>query len=291
MATALARDRGFSTDKSLQKDQNERIRGALGELQPLHAAALKNPEAMKQVPLIEINEVNPIDCWLLGGMAAQNDAPNAGTAAAAAVLARQQTPDGFWSFSLPRVPMQSSFVTFTALAVRSLNAYAPRADAADTAARVAKAKAWLLNAPAQCCDDRAFRLLGLKWAGASMDERKKAIDEVLASQRPDGGWSQLPTLHSDAYATGQALYALRIGGGIAADDANYAKGLNYLLRTQDDDGSWFVNKRAIPANNYFDAGFPGGESQYASFNGTCWATMALLESVAPKAKQARVAKR
>jgi hypothetical protein len=43
-----------------------------------------------------------------------------------------------------------------------------------------------------------------------------------------------------------------------------------------------VNKRAFPANNYFDAGFPHGESQYASFNGTCWATMALLETTAKK---------
>ena len=51
-----------------------------------------------------------------------------------------------------------------------------------------------------------------------------------------------------------------------------------MLRTQDEDGSWFVNKRAIPANNYFNAGFPHGESQYASFNGTCWATMALLQA-------------
>ena len=29
---------------------------------------------------------------------------------------------------------------------------------------------------------------------------------------PDGGWGQLPTMASDAYATGQALYALHAGG-------------------------------------------------------------------------------
>jgi ankyrin repeat protein len=279
IVTASARDHGFTTDSALEKDQIARIRGALKELQPLHAKALTSAEAMKQVPLIEMNEVNPGDSWLLAGMAAQHDAPNAGTAAMAMVLARQQMPDGFWSFSLPRVPMQSSVFTFTALAIKSLNAYAPRANAAEVKERIGKAKAWLMKAPAQSSDDRAFRLLGLKWCGASLDERRASVDELIASQRPDGGWSQMPNMQSDAYATGQALYALRVGGGIAPDDPSFAKGIEYLLRTQDDDGSWFVNKRAIPANNYFDAGFPGGESQYASFNGTCWAVLALLETV------------
>ena len=55
--------------------------------------------------------------------------------------------------------------------------------------------------------------------------------------------------------------------------------MQFLLRTQEEDGSWFVNKRAMPINNYFDAAFPHGQSQYASFNATCWATMALLPAV------------
>ena len=71
-------------------------------------------------------------------------------------------------------------------------------------------------------------------------------------------------------------------GGATSSDPAFAKGIQYLLRTQQDDGSWFVGKRAIPANNYFDASFPYGESQYASFNGTCWATMALLETIPQK---------
>ena len=44
----------------------------------------------------------------------------------------------------------------------------------------------------------------------------------------------------------------------------------------EDDGSWFVNKRAVYANNYFDTGFPHGESQYISYGATCWSTMALM---------------
>ncbi len=279
MATASARNHGFSVDPALNQAQLGRIRGALKALRPLHEQALDNAEAMKQVPLIEINEATTLDGWLLAGMAAQADAPTQATAAMAMVLARQQAPDGYWTFSVPRVPMQSSFVTFTALAVRALNAYGPRSRSAEITERLGKAKAWLTKAPLQSSDDRAFCLLGLKWAGASIAERRKAIEDLRAAQQPDGGWAQMPGMRSDAYASGQALYALRVAGDVSADDAAYSQGIRFLLRTQDDDGSWFVNKRAIPANNYFDAAFPHGESQYASFNGTCWATMALLESM------------
>ena len=89
---------------------------------------------------------------------------------------------------------------------------------------------------------------------------------------------------SDAYATGQALYALREGANVKTSEGFYDRGVQYLLRTQDEDGSWFVNKRTNPGNNYFDAGFPNGQSQYASFNGTCWAMMALLETLPAKGK-------
>ena len=62
-------------------------------------------------------------------------------------------------------------------------------------------------------------------------------------------------------------------------DSIYQRGSTFLIHSQQEDGSWFVNKRALPSNNYFDAGFPGGESQYASFNVTCCATLALLPLV------------
>jgi len=196
------------------------------------------------------------------------------TDAMAACLARQQALDGSWTFSLPRIPMQSSVFTFTALAVQALKAYGP----SDTHARVAGARDWFLKSKPRNSEDRASRLLGLTWCGVDGSDRHKAAAEVLADQRSDGGWSQVPGGHSDAYATGQALYALRVSGGVSASNPALKRGVRFLLRTQDDDGSWFVNKRAIPANNYFSCGFPHGESQHASFNGTCWAVLALLQA-------------
>jgi squalene cyclase len=125
-------------------------------------------------------------------------------------------------------------------------------------------------------EDRAFRLLGLKWVGAPEDEIRKAADELMAGQKKDGGWAQLPGMATDAYATGSALFALSQGGGLPVDSPAYQSGVKFLLRHQAEDGTWFVNKRAMPANNYFDAEYPYGQSQYISFIAGCWSTMALI---------------
>ena len=282
IATGMASDHGFKLDSAIQKEQSARVNGALNALRPLHEGALKNSEVMKQVPLIEINEVNTLDTWILAGRAAQKEAPNSAAAAMTSVLARQQSSNGCWSMSLPRSPMQSSPFTFTALSIRSLVAYAPKSESKKIVAQIKSAQAWLTTTPAKSSEDRASQLLGLKWASADATALKKVTETIKADQRHDGGWSQLPTLSSDAYATGQALYALHEGGGMSISDPIYQQGVQFLLRTQDADGSWFVNKRAIPANNYFNAGFPHGQSQYSSFNGSCWAMMALLETVGAK---------
>jgi hypothetical protein len=65
--------------------------------------------------------------------------------------------------------------------------------------------AWLRKAESHGTQDDAFRILGLKWGGAPAAELGKLAATLLASQKPDGGWSQLPAMKSDAYATGQAL--------------------------------------------------------------------------------------
>lgn len=277
MTTGEAAAHGFHLDPDVQSVEAARVSGMVAAMLPLHKQALKDPQAMKQLPLIEINEVSTTDGWLLGGMISQKQPRTEATAAMAMCLARQQAPDGSWTFSVPRVPMQSSFFTFTALAVHALQVYAPESNRSEIEQRIARAREWLSTAHPQNSEDRASRLLGLTWAAADKQIRREAVADILKDQRRDGGWSQLANGQSDAYATGQALYALQVGGMSPSDPA-WRRGERFLLRTQDEDGSWYVNKRAMPANNYFSSGFPHGESQYASFNGTCWATLALLQT-------------
>jgi squalene cyclase len=78
----------------------------------------------------------------------------------------------------------------------------------------------------------------------------------------------------DAYSTGQALYALH-AAGMVPTAASYQNGANYLLRTQREDGSWFVRSRAFPFQPYFDTGFPHGRDQFISAAATSWAVIAL----------------
>jgi hypothetical protein len=83
---------------------------------------------------------------------------------------------------------------------------------------------------------------------------------------------------SDAYATGQALQALRLAG-IAVTAANYKKGVDYLLKTQREDGSWFVESRGFGFQPYREYGFPHGRSQFISAAATSWAVMALAPAI------------
>ena len=124
-------------------------------------------------------------------------------------------------------------------------------------------------------EDRAMRLLGLKWAGAPKTDLKAAACDLIAQQRADGGWAQLDTLETDAYATGQALTALAESGELSISGPIYRRGVSYRLRTQIADGSWLVRTRSFALQRLKDSGFPHGRDQWISASGTSWAAMAL----------------
>lgn len=100
-------------------------------------------------------------------------------------------------------------------------------------------------------------------------------------QRADGGWSDLESMESGAFATGKTLYALHTAG-LPVTDAAYARGVRYLLNTQQEDGSWYVKTRALALQPHFDAGFPHGFDQWISAAGTNWATVALSLASPPR---------
>jgi hypothetical protein len=110
--------------------------------------------------------------------------------------------------------------------------------------------------------------------------------EVLAGQRSDGGWADMASMTTNAYATGKALVALQTAG-LPVSDPAFQRGIRYLLSTQQDDGSWFVKTRALAFQPYFDNHFPYAHDQWISAAGSSWATMALsLAAPAPQAARA-----
>jgi ankyrin repeat protein len=194
-----------------------------------------------------------------------------------------QTPAGNWdAFESRRPPMSSGVYQTTALAVYTLKTYGPPAEKADTDKALARAAAWLEAAKPATTQDQAFHVMGLAWSNVRPASIADAAKALAAAQRPDGGWSQLPTMGSDAYATGEALYALNAAGRMPATDPVYAKGVRYLLNTQAADGSWHVKSRSIWVQPYFESGFPYGPDQWISAAGTSWATMALSLTVEPE---------
>lgn len=183
-----------------------------------------------------------------------------------------------WPTRGTRPPTEASHVTTTAMAVRGVRRFAQ-----DTSAkRVTAACQWLTDFTPRDTEDRVFRLIGLHAGGATADELKAAAKDLLATQQSDGGWAQTARRHSDAYATGSALWALHTAGGVKPTDPAYVRGLAFLLGTQLDDGSWHVRTRSRPVQTYFESGFPHGKDQFISCAGTGWTTAAL--AVACEAK-------
>lgn len=190
-------------------------------------------------------------------------------------LASRQTTDGSWQFvNEIRPPINGSAFVATALAIRALRGFAPPVHRQDMELQVARGRAFLEKSEPDETQDRAFKLLGLVWSGAPAQRIEKEKAALITLQRSNGGWGQMPTLDPDAYATGQALYALH-AAGMAPTATTYRRGADYLLRTQLEDGTWFVRTRAFPIQPYFETGFPHGRSQFISTAATGWAAIAL----------------
>ena len=170
--------------------------------------------------------------------------------------------------------------------LRSLQVYGPKAQRAKYDEAVKRATDWLMKVQPRNTDERVFQLFGLAWAGVKPDHEiiKQGVRELLAEQRTDGGWAQLPTLASDAYATGQVLVALRESGAhkMPSCATAYKRGVEFLLKTQLEDGSWYIRSRSVPLQPYFEGGFPHGHDQWISAAATNWAAMALAEALREK---------
>jgi ankyrin repeat protein len=267
MTAAEAREKGFAIDEAEVREQMTRTRAYL--------------ESWRERELQDIAIPGRIDttAYILVGLAAADYPPDPATDALARYVRRRQLADGSWHVASHRPPIESSDIAMTALSLRALQAYAPAPLKAEYARAIERGAAWLGRAEATSNEDHVYLVLGLTWGGGSRAAIRRTANALIARQRADGGWSQIATLPSDAYATGQALTALAQSGVITSTDPVYERGVRFLLDTQLDDGSWYVRSRAIPIQPYFDSEFPHGKDQFISAAATNWATMALTGAV------------
>jgi hypothetical protein len=262
MAVAAATRSGYRIDESLVTEQKRIIAAYL--------------ESWRERTLQNIPIAGGVDTisYLMLGIRAAGQSPDVATDAQVIWLKRRQMPDGRWPVQTIRPPIESNDIEVTAVSMRALQMYAPTPYRREYLTAVDRARNWLATAKAEATEERAFRVLGLSWAEAGKPIIDGAVRELMAAQQRDGGWAQLPSMPSDAYATGEALVALE-EVGIDLRNGAFRRGVEFLLRTQLEDGSWHVHSRSEPIQAYFESGFPHRADQWISAASTAWATTAL----------------
>ena len=266
MTVSLARDRGFAIDAGLLSTQVTKIVDVgAGRSERLILGEASINEAIGQ-------------SYSLVGLASTRQVDARRFALVAHMLAGKQHVSGKWSWYSHRPPLEDGEMTATALSVRALRLFAPAARADETRTRIERARTWLASARVDSTEDAAMQILGLVWSGAPKTTWQAAARRLKAAQQSDGGWTQIPTRSSDAYATGQAVVALALAGELAPADPATRRAVAFLLTSQQADGSWLVTTRRARHEGlpYFDSGFPHGKHQFISYAGAAWATMALL---------------
>jgi squalene-hopene/tetraprenyl-beta-curcumene cyclase len=191
-----------------------------------------------------------------------------------------QQKDGSWTWNQHRLPPQEYDDYYGAVYAALGVGHAPENYARSESAKegLARLKECLRKNPPPNLHHKTWLL----WASLKLEglmtppEREQTIKELLALQRPDGGWN-LPSLGdwkrlngtfndkqapSDGYATGLVLYVLR-QGGVSATKDSIRRGVTWLQTNQRASGRWFT--RSLNADR----------AHYNTNAGTAYAVMAL----------------
>jgi hypothetical protein len=126
---------------------------------------------------------------------------------------------------------------------------------------------WLRECRPETVLDAAAVLIGLADAddAAAKEQRAQCLDLVRRGEAREGGWGPYVNSPPKPFDTAVVLLALRHAHESRAATAMIARGRQYLIVTQLEDGSWPETTRP-----------PGGTSYAQRASTTGWATQALL---------------
>ena len=161
----------------------------------------------------------------------------------AAEIPKRQEKAGSWISVDDRVPIHESRAIDTAWCVMAMEAGTDMSKPSPEREAIMKGKAWLDGQTPVTQQAKLFKIWMALREKKTRAQLQPAIDELLASQQPDGGWRQAPETKSDAYATGQSLYVLWLAG-YTADQPQIKRGIDFLIATQKPDGSWPMLSRS-----------------------------------------------
>jgi hypothetical protein len=264
IALALAKERGFAITEETLRDPAEHTQSdLLSEIESYRKGQGQGGGVTRAGYAL----------WTLQASGWEGDEA---TAAVIQFLLKRDNERDYWKESSNRPPSEASTFTTTYVAIRALQAYGFDEQKPRIAQRIQKARRWLEETSPKDTEDRVFRLLGLKAASSEKERIQAAVKDLMQTQYADGGWSQRDGHEPDAYATGSVIFALRTAGGLPAEAPEIRNGLAFLLRTQRDDGSWYVPSRSKPFQPYFESGFPYRKDQFISMAASSWAVAALL---------------
>jgi hypothetical protein len=272
-ALAEAGRQGYATD---QKFLAQTAEATLGSLEKMQAAGIATNPAAPPDPRPLARGVHTGAVFMAvaaESLPALNEGQRQSLTRIEAEIIDKQQPDGSWEFFLTRPPINENQTTDTAWILMALQGdlASTAADAGARRAALKKGMAWLAGAGTpDITQEKALKLLVAIRAGTPRPTLQTRVDELLALQRPDGGWGQTPKAPSDAFATGEMLYVLSLAG-CTPERAEIRHAIDFLVSTQKPDGSWPMTSRATPD------GRPGSAKRLGPITcaATAWAALGL----------------